>query len=169
MNWASVALHPQFWKPVTRLGEFQNGELSRLSFRHRRPPVLFKVPLINDLWHEILEEDFLLRPRLSRIYYNNHFFSYPLKPLNALAGLGPTESLLVGLSYLKAQLVHIHDERTFEQWVSNRFGYRLYDIFFKTYTEKVWGIPCAEISADWAAQRIKICHLRKPFVMPSLV
>ena len=120
-----------------------------------------KVPLINELWHEILQEDFLLRPRLSRIYYNDHFFNYPLKPVNALAGLGPTESLLIGLSYLKAQCVHIDDEKTFEQWVSNRFGHRLYKTFFKTYTEKVWGIPCTEISADWAAQRIKNLSLKE--------
>lgn len=120
-----------------------------------------KVPLINELWHEILGEEFLLRPRISRIYYDQHFFDYPLKPLNALAGLGPLESFLVGLSYLKAKFFHIHDEKTFEQWVSNRFGYRLYNIFFKTYTEKVWGIPCNEISADWAAQRIKNLSLKQ--------
>lgn len=120
-----------------------------------------KVPLINDLWHEILGEEFLLRPRISRIYYGQHFFDYPLKPLNALAGLGPIESILVGLSYLKAKFFHIHDEKTFEQWVSNRFGYRLYNIFFKTYTEKVWGIPCTEISADWAAQRIRNLSLKQ--------
>jgi len=120
-----------------------------------------KVPLINQLWHEILGEEFLLRPRISRIYYNQHFFDYPLKPLNALAGLGPVESFLVGLSYLKSKFFHIHDEKTFEQWVSNRFGYRLYNIFFKTYTEKVWGIPCSEISADWAAQRIKNLSLKQ--------
>ena len=120
-----------------------------------------KVPLINDLWHEILGEDFLLRPRLSRIYYSNHFFNYPLKPLNALVGLGPIESLLVGLSYFKAKCVQTREERTFEQWVSNRFGPRLYQIFFKTYTEKVWGIPCTEISADWAAQRIKNLSLKQ--------
>ncbi len=120
-----------------------------------------KVPLINELWHEILGEEFLLRRRISRIYYNQHFFDYPLKPLNALAGLGPLESLLIGLSYVKAKFFHIHDEKTFEQWVSNRFGYRLYKIFFKTYTEKVWGIPCSEISADWAAQRIKNLSLKQ--------
>ena len=120
-----------------------------------------KVPLINELWHEILGEEFLLRPRISRIYYNQHFFDYPLKPLNALAGLGPLESFLIGLSYVKAKFFHIHDEKTFEQWVSNRFGYRLYNIFFKTYTEKVWGIPCSEISADWAAQRIKNLSLKE--------
>ncbi|MGH7962575.1 MAG: NAD(P)/FAD-dependent oxidoreductase [Candidatus Binatia bacterium] len=114
-----------------------------------------KVSLINDLWREILGEDFLVRPRLSRIHYNGHFFDYPLKALNALAGLGPIEALLVGLSYSKARVFPHSTETNFEQWVSNRFGYRLYEIFFKTYTEKVWGIPCAEISADWAAQRIK--------------
>ena len=114
-----------------------------------------KVPLINELWQEILGEEFLLRPRLSRIFYNQHFFNYPLKPVNALVGLGPVESLLVGLSYLRARFIPTKDENTFEEWVSNRFGHRLYRIFFKTYTEKVWGIPCNEISADWAAQRIK--------------
>ena len=114
-----------------------------------------KVPLINQLWHEILGEDFLLRPRLSRIHYRGHFFDYPLKPLNALAGLGPLEALLVCLSYAQARLAPSREETSFEQWVSNRFGYRLYEIFFKTYTEKVWGMPCSEISVDWAAQRIK--------------
>ena len=120
-----------------------------------------KVPLINELWQEMLGEEFLLRPRKSRIYYKQHFFDYPLKPINALIGLGTVESLLVALSYLKARFAHIHDEKTFEDWVSNRFGYRLYNIFFKTYTEKVWGIPCKEISADWAAQRIKNLSLKQ--------
>src|SRR5262249_47255570 len=114
-----------------------------------------KVPLINTLWHEILGEDFLLRQRLSRIHYRGHFFDYPLKPLNALIGLGPLEALLVSLSYAKARIAPSKEETSFEQWVSNRFGYRLYEVFFKTYTEKVWGIPCSEVSADWAAQRIK--------------
>ena len=114
-----------------------------------------KVPLINELWNEILEEDFLLRPRLSRIHYRGHFFDYPLKAGNALAGLGPIEAFLVCMSYAKARVFPNAEESNFEQWVSNRFGERLYRIFFKTYTEKVWGIPCNEISADWAAQRIK--------------
>ena len=114
-----------------------------------------KVPLINELWAEILDEDFLLRPRMSRIHYRGHFFDYPLKAGNALAGLGVIEAMLVCLSYAKARLRPAREESNFEQWVSNRFGDRLYRIFFKTYTEKVWGIPCAEISADWAAQRIK--------------
>ena len=114
-----------------------------------------KVPLINELWREMLGESFLLRPRLSRIHYRNRYFDYPLKPLNALAGLGAVEALLVFLSYAKARAFPAREERSFEQWVSNRFGYRLYEIFFKTYTEKVWGIPCTEIAADWAAQRIR--------------
>lgn len=114
-----------------------------------------KVPLINELWKEMLGEDFLLRPRLSRIHYQGHFYDYPLKATNALAGLGPIEALLVGLSFTKAKLFPHAEETNLEQWVANRFGHRLYEIFFKTYTEKVWGIPCNEISADWAAQRIK--------------
>ncbi len=114
-----------------------------------------KVPLINELWHEILGEDFMLRSRLSRIHYRGHFYDYPLKATNALAGLGPIEAFLVGLSFTKAKLFPHDKETNLEQWVANRFGHRLYEIFFKTYTEKVWGIPCAEISADWAAQRIK--------------
>ncbi len=114
-----------------------------------------KVELVQRLWDEILEEDFLVRPRLSRIHYGGKFFDYPLKPMNALLGLGPVEAVRIGWSYLWAQLFPERQERSFEQWVSNRFGRRLYEIFFKTYTEKVWGMPCSEISADWAAQRIK--------------
>lgn len=120
-----------------------------------------KVPLINALWHEILGEDLLLRPRLSRIYYREYFFDYPLQALNALTGLGLVEACLVLLSYTKAKVLPSADETNFEQWVSNRFGYRLYNIFFKTYTEKVWGMPCTEIAADWAAQRIKNLSLRE--------
>ncbi|HWP48945.1 MAG TPA: FAD-dependent oxidoreductase [Candidatus Limnocylindrales bacterium] len=141
--------------------DHQVGGLSRtVTYRGYRFDIgghrfFSKVPLINELWQEILGEDFLVRPRLSRIHYNGHFFDYPLKAFNALAGLGPVEAFLVGLSYTKAKLFPSEEETTFEQWVSNRFGHRLYRIFFKTYTEKVWGIPCTEISADWAAQRIK--------------
>jgi protoporphyrinogen oxidase len=139
----------------------QVGGLSRtVSYRGYRFDIgghrfFSKVPLINKLWQEILGEKFLVRPRMSRIHYRNHFFDYPLRPLNALAGLGPVEAFLVGLSYTKAKCFPHLEETNFEQWVSNRFGYRLYEIFFKTYTEKVWGMSCKEISADWAAQRIK--------------
>ena len=114
-----------------------------------------KVGMVQDLWEEMLGSELLERGRLSRIYYRSRFFDYPLKPVNALLGLGPWESLRIGLSYLKARLFPTKDERTFEQWVANRFGWRLYEIFFKSYTEKVWGIPCSQIGAEWAAQRIK--------------
>ncbi len=114
-----------------------------------------KVPLIQSLWEEILQEEFLVRPRLSRIFYNGKFFDYPLKPMNALTGLGLVESVRIGCSYLWAQVNRSDEENNFEEWVVHRFGRRLFEIFFKTYTEKVWGMPCAEIRADWAAQRIK--------------
>ena len=114
-----------------------------------------KLPEIQALWHEWLGEDFLLRPRLSRIYYGGKFFNYPLRAFNALFGLGIWQSVLVVASYIWARLFPQKVEDNFEQWVSNRFGRRLFRIFFKTYTEKVWGIPCTEIRAEWAAQRIK--------------
>ncbi len=115
-----------------------------------------KVKVVDDLWREILPQDkFLTRPRLSRIFYKKKFFYYPLRAVNALLGLGFFNSVLILLSYLKAQMFPEKPEESFEQWISNRFGKRLYNIFFKTYTEKVWGIPCSEIRADWAAQRIK--------------
>src|SRR5229473_3558355 len=110
---------------------------------------------VNELWREVLEENFLERPRLSRIYYRKKFFFYPLKARNALFGLGPLESIRIVFSYLRSRLFYYHNEQNLEQWVSNRFGRRLYEIFFKTYTEKVWGVPCTEIRAEWAAQRIK--------------
>jgi len=121
-----------------------------------------KVKPVEDLWHEILPgEDFMTRPRLSRIYYNGKLFDYPLKPFNALMGLGLVEALLCLLSYGWARIRPPKDQTTFEGWVAGRFGYRLYRIFFKTYTEKLWGVPATEIKADWAAQRIKNLSLMK--------
>jgi protoporphyrinogen oxidase len=119
-----------------------------------------KVDEVNKIWQEVLGGEFLRRPRLSRIFYNNRFFHYPLKPFNALLGLGVWQAILVILSYLRWQVRPHRQEDTFEQWVTNRFGYRLFSIFFKTYTEKVWGIPCSELRAEWAAQRIKGLSLR---------
>jgi protoporphyrinogen oxidase len=110
---------------------------------------------IQELWEEVMGDDFLVRPRLSRIHYNDRFFHYPLKPVEALIGLGPIEALRILVSYLRARAFPIEDERSFEEWVVNRFGRRLFEIFFQTYTEKVWGRPCSEIGAEWAAQRIK--------------
>jgi protoporphyrinogen oxidase len=123
-----------------------------------------KVDEVQKIWQDVLGADFLRRPRMSRIYYNRRFFNYPLKPFNALAGLGIGRSLLVVLSYLRWQLFPYREEHTFEQWVTNRFGRRLFETFFKTYTEKVWGIPCSELRAEWAAQRIKDLSLRSAVV-----
>jgi protoporphyrinogen oxidase len=110
---------------------------------------------VEDLWTEILGSDLLNRQRSSRIFYNGKFFSYPLKAFDALGKLGIIESAQCVLSYLWAQVHPQPDPKSFEGWVSNRFGKRLFRIFFKTYTEKVWGMSCQEISADWAAQRIQ--------------
>jgi len=110
---------------------------------------------IEDFWSEILPDDMLDRPRSSRIFYKNKFFAYPLNASEVLNKLGLLESILCFLSYLKAKLIPIKKPITFTDWVTNNFGKRLFNIFFKTYTEKVWGMPCDEISADWAAQRIK--------------
>jgi len=120
-----------------------------------------KIKAVEDIWRDVLPEDFLHRKRLSRIYYNKRFFSYPIRPINALTGLGLWNSALLIGSYFYAHLFPTKEEKTFDQWVTNRFGNRLYQTFFKTYTEKVWGIPCREISADWAAQRIKGLSLVK--------
>ena len=115
-----------------------------------------KIEAVESMWKEVLaEKDYLRRPRLSRIYYNKKFFSYPLRIGNALKGLGLLNSTLILISYIKSQIFPRKTEVSFEDWVSNRFGHRLYETFFKTYTEKVWGIPCTELSAEWAAQRIK--------------
>ncbi len=108
-----------------------------------------------DLWNELLPDDFIERPRLSRIFYDGKFYSYPLKAFEALFNLGVFRSALCMLSYAKWKLRPHQQVKTFEQWVTNQFGARLFGIFFKTYTEKVWGMRCDEISADWAAQRIK--------------
>ena len=110
---------------------------------------------VEDLWTEIAGGDMLDRPRSSRIYYRGQFFTYPLKPFEALRKLGLVESVRCVLSFMKARLHPKPNPKTFEDWVVNQFGERLFHIFFKTYTEKVWGMSCQEISADWAAQRIK--------------
>ena len=114
-----------------------------------------KVRAVEALWDEMLGKQMLTRPRLSRIYYNGKWFDYPLKAGNALAGLGLASAVMIGVSYLLIQIHPIEPEVSFEDWVVNRFGWRLYNTFFKAYTEKVWGIPCTRIGAQWAAQRIK--------------
>jgi protoporphyrinogen oxidase len=117
-----------------------------------------KIPQVDRFWHEMLDTDLIQVARLSRIYYRGKFYNYPLSVANTLANIGLVESCLILVSYLhaqikvKLQIAPVAD--TFEQWAIDRFGRRLYQMFFKTYTEKVWGIPCHEIRADWAAQRI---------------
>lgn len=108
-----------------------------------------------DLWNEILPDDFIQRPRMSRIYYEGKFYSYPLRAFEALWNLGIWRSTLCMASFAKAKLFPARKVRSFQDWTVNAFGHKLFSIFFKTYTEKVWGMPCDEMSADWAAQRIK--------------
>jgi len=114
-----------------------------------------KYPPVEEMWREVLADEFISVPRLSRIYYDGKYFDYPLKAFNALRGLGIINAVRIVLSYVQARLFPSPVEENLEQWVTNRFGRRLYQIFFKTYTEKVWGIPCTEIRAEWAAQRIQ--------------
>lgn len=115
---------------------------------------------IQRIWEETLDHDFIKVPRISRIYYKKHFYKYPLSFFNAVSNLGALEGMLILFSYLKAKILPHDTEDTFEQWVANRFGRRLFETFFKTYTEKVWGMSCSDIQADWAAQRIKGLSLR---------
>ena len=121
-----------------------------------------KVPEVEALWHEILGDDFIEVSRLSRIYYGGKFYHYPLDLWNTLGNLGPWESLKILLSYARSQLrTPYPDPDNLKEWVTNRFGERLFETFFRTYTEKVWGIPCEQIRADWAAQRIKGLSLKE--------
>jgi len=114
-----------------------------------------KSQAVVDLWNEILPDDFIQRPRMSRIYYEGKFYSYPLRAFEALWNLGFWRSSLCMASYLRYKFFPRKVVKSFEDWTINQFGAKLYSIFFKTYTEKVWGMPCDEMSADWAAQRIK--------------
>jgi len=128
-----------------------------------------KVPEVEALWHELLGPDeFLMRPRMSRIFYRGKFFDYPLRAGNALRNLGLKEAVACVASYVWVRVHPPKDTSTFEGWTASRFGWRLYRIFFKTYTEKVWGVPASSIQADWAAQRIKNLSLGKA-VMNSLL
>jgi protoporphyrinogen oxidase len=137
------------------------GGISRTArYKHYRFDIgghrfFTKIKPVQQMWEELLGDEFIEVPRLSRILYDGKFFNYPLKAANALMGLGLWNTVLIISSYAKARIRPHPVEENFEQWVSNRFGSRLYRIFFKTYTEKVWGIPCTEIRAEWAAQRVQ--------------
>jgi protoporphyrinogen oxidase len=129
-----------------------------------------KNPEIEALWTELMGERMRVRRRLSRIYYKGRFYKYPLEPLDALRKLGPREAVRCLMSYLQAQRNSQEPVRSFEDWVVRAFGRRLYEIFFRSYTEKVWGVDCSEISAEWAAQRIKglsIASLMRTFLPGS--
>ncbi len=119
-----------------------------------------RIDRVNRIWEDLLRERFLRVRRLSRIYYHGRFFDYPLRMGNVLRGLGPVESGLIAASFLRSLAAPSAREDNLEDWVSNRFGKRLYRVFFKSYTEKVWGMPCNRIPAEWAAQRIKGLSLR---------
>lgn len=121
---------------------------------------LSKSDLINAIWQEVMGEDLLKVRRLSRIFYRKSFFNYPLSFFNTFSNLGPIESLRCIASYGYCRLAKPGDDQTFEGWIINRFGKRLYKIFFDTYTRKVWAVPCKDISADWAVQRIRGLSLR---------
>ncbi len=149
--------------PVTVVeGDAMVGGISRTAVRegwrfdiggHR---FFTKVPEVEALWHEILpDEDFLMRPRMSRIFYKGKLYDYPLKAMNALRNLGVLEAVRCVLSYALVRVRPPKDQSNFEGWVAARFGWRLYRIFFKTYTEKLWGRDATELQSDWAAQRIK--------------
>jgi protoporphyrinogen oxidase len=119
-----------------------------------------RAPEIRALWSELAGDVMLRRRRRSRILYSGKYFEYPLTAGSAFAGLGPVESARIAASYLRARLFSIDPEVSFADWVTNRFGRRLFEAFFRTYTEKVWGMPCERIGAQWAAQRIRGLTLR---------
>ena len=118
-----------------------------------------KDPRINSFFKEQIGEDYTLVNRQTRIYYRQRFFDYPLKFLNVLGNLGIGTIIKILLTFLFRQLIPIRNIKNFQDWVTDRFGSKLFEIFFKSYTEKLWGIPCTEIDADWAAQRIKTLTL----------
>ncbi len=160
---AAILLQDNGIKPIVLESDDIVGGISRTVLRdqwrfdiggHR---FFTKVPEVEAFWHRILPdpEEFLLRPRLSRIFYNGKYYMYPLVITQALRNLGIKESFLCLMSLLKVRIIRPKDLSNYEQWVASRFGWRLYKTFFKSYTEKVWGMPASEIQADWAAQRIK--------------
>jgi protoporphyrinogen oxidase len=120
-----------------------------------------KLKPVERLWEHLMGDDFLTRPRLSRIYFAGKYFAYPLTAKDVLGRLGLFESARCAFSYLWAQRKRNQNQNTFEEWVTARFGKRLYDAFFRSYTEKLWGIPGTEIRSLWAAQRIKNFSLWK--------
>ncbi len=125
---------------------------------------------VNEAWLDAVDGDYVMVDRFTRILYDGKLFDYPLKPANALRNLGVSESVRSIASYARSRLRPPSDTSTFEGWVVSRFGSRLFEIFFKTYSERLWGIPCTELDSDFAAQRIKSFSLGaalKSAVRPS--
>ena len=152
-----VERDPQYVGGISRTVSYQSAAVGGAAFHfdiggHR---FFSKSREVVALWDEILPDDFIDRPRLSRIYYGGKFYSYPLRAFEALGNLGIIRSAVCVASYGWAMLTPVKSPKTFHEWVRNQFGEKLFSIFFKTYTEKVWGMSCDEISSDWAAQRIK--------------
>ena len=148
---------PELVGGISRTVEYKSPAAGGQGFRfdiggHR---FFSKSKEVEDLWTELLGDDMLVRPRSSRILYGGKFYAYPLRAGEALKNLGIVEAVRCVASYAHARMFPVAAPKSFEDWVSNQFGRRLFSIFFKTYTEKVWGMSCKEISADWAAQRIK--------------
>src|SRR3712207_4268427 len=110
---------------------------------------------VERLWHELLGDELLLRPRMSRIRWRGRFLDYPLRATDVVRKLGPVELTRALASYARTATAPKGNEETFEEWVVNRFGRRLLELFFRSYTEKVWGVPTSELRAEWAAQRIR--------------
>jgi len=159
---AGYLLAKRGWPVVVVEAEEQIGGLAKTVVDHEGyrfdlggHRFFTKVQEVDDLWHEVMGEEFLKRPRQSRIFWNKKFLDYPLQGTDVIKKLGPVELTRAGFSYLWASVKPKGKEESLEEWVSNRFGKRLYELFFKTYTEKVWGVPCTELRAEWAAQRIK--------------
>ena len=154
------------WRPIVlEMSDYVGGISRTESYKGFRFDIgghrfYTKVAEVEQIWRDVLGEHFVRRPRMSRIYYGGKFYHYPIAFFNTLGNLGIWESGLSFLSYIKARIWPRSPEETFEDWVINRFGRRLFDKFFRTYTEKVWGLSVSEIRADWAAQRIKDLSFR---------
>ena len=149
-------MSPLVLERTGRVGGLARTELYRgYSFDIGGHRFFTKIPKIQHLWEEMIGDDFLKVPRKSSISYRGHFFNYPPDFFDVFSKLGIVECALIALSYLKSQIRPHSHPVTFEEWVSNHFGYRFYRTFFQKYTEKVWGIPCNRLRADWAAQRIR--------------
>jgi protoporphyrinogen oxidase len=158
---AGYLLGKEGYRPIVVEADEQVGGLAKTVERdgyrfdlggHR---FFTKAREVNELWDEIMGDEFLLRPRMSRIYWNNRYLDYPLRGPDVIKKLGPVELMRCLASYMRAAAKRNKVDNSLEDWVTNRFGRRLFELFFKTYNEKVWGAPASEIRAEWAAQRIK--------------